>query len=102
MYHNPKLLELLDIKIFLKASKETVKKRRNERDGYVTIEGFWKDPPDYFENVVWPNYQKYHCSTSIQNIIALDTEENNIEEVLNIALIEINRALKARFTLMHQ
>lgn len=30
------------------------------RDGYVTLEGFWKDPPGYVDKIVWPNYVEAH------------------------------------------
>jgi nicotinamide/nicotinate riboside kinase len=36
---------LFDTKLFLRTSYETAKKRREARSGYVTIEGFWEDPP---------------------------------------------------------
>ncbi|AEO71342.1 uncharacterized protein THITE_2123583 [Thermothielavioides terrestris NRRL 8126] len=51
---------LLDIKLFLRASREAALRRRAARDGYVTLEGFWKDPPGYVERVVWPNYVDAH------------------------------------------
>ena len=36
--------------------------RREARNGYVTLEGFWEDPPDYFDKIVWPNYvEEHHC-----------------------------------------
>jgi nicotinamide/nicotinate riboside kinase len=38
---------LFDIKLFLRTSYETAKKRREARSGYVTLEGFWEDPPGY-------------------------------------------------------
>jgi nicotinamide/nicotinate riboside kinase len=34
------------------------KQRRESRTGYVTIEGFWADPPGYFDKIVWPNYAR--------------------------------------------
>ncbi len=34
--------------------------RREARDGYVTLEGFWKDPPGYVDKIVWPNYVEAH------------------------------------------
>ena len=37
------------------------KARREARSGYVTIEGFWEDPPGYVNDVVWPNYVKEHA-----------------------------------------
>ncbi|SPQ27678.1 0fb0de0f-c6c1-4190-8821-6d8a92a35627 [Thermothielavioides terrestris] len=51
---------LLDIKLFLRASRDAALRRRAARDGYVTLEGFWKDPPGYVERVVWPNYVDAH------------------------------------------
>lgn len=52
--------ELFDIKLFLLTRYETAKKRREARMGYVTIEGFWEDPPGYVDKIVWPNYVKDH------------------------------------------
>lgn len=52
--------ELFDVKMFLRTSYETAKRRREARQGYVTIEGFWEDPPGYVDQVVWPNYVKDH------------------------------------------
>lgn len=53
--------ELFDVKLLLRADFETAKSRREGRSGYVTIEGFWEDPPGYVEKVVWPNYVKDHA-----------------------------------------
>jgi nicotinamide/nicotinate riboside kinase len=50
----------LDIKFFLRASYARAKARREARDGYVTIEGFWTDPPGYVDKIVWPNYVDEH------------------------------------------
>lgn len=51
---------LLDLKIFLRTDYKTAKARREARSGYVTVEGFWEDPPGYVDDVVWPNYVKDH------------------------------------------
>lgn len=50
----------LDVKIFLRASYAAAKARREARDGYVTLEGFWADPPGYVDKIVWPNYVSEH------------------------------------------
>lgn len=55
------IMKLIDLKLFLLVSKEKATQRREARDGYVTIEGFWKDPPGYVENIVWPNYARAHA-----------------------------------------
>ncbi|OCL10681.1 P-loop containing nucleoside triphosphate hydrolase protein [Glonium stellatum] len=52
---------LFDIKLFLRTSYTTAKARREARSGYVTLEGFWQDPPGYVDQVVWPNYVKDHA-----------------------------------------
>lgn len=60
MFQNDKLLHLLDVKILFTASYETLKRRRESRKGYNTVAGFWVDPPNYFDDFVWPEYFKNH------------------------------------------
>jgi nicotinamide/nicotinate riboside kinase len=55
------VMEGLDIKLFLLVSRAKATARREARDGYVTLEGFWKDPPGYVERIVWPNYAESHA-----------------------------------------
>ncbi|KAK5136878.1 hypothetical protein LTR08_001800 [Meristemomyces frigidus] len=50
-----------DVKLFLRTDFKTAKGRREARSGYVTLQGFWEDPPLYVDNVVWPNYVKDHA-----------------------------------------
>ncbi|KAL8694377.1 MAG: hypothetical protein Q9218_000942 [Villophora microphyllina] len=47
---------LLNLKILLCAPYAEAKKRREARSGYDTMEGWWEDPPGYFDKVVWLNY----------------------------------------------
>ena len=54
------VMPLLDIRLFLQVSRARATERRHARDGYVTLEGFWKDPPGYVEKIVWPNYVEAH------------------------------------------
>lgn len=51
----------LDVKLFLLVSRAKATQRREARDGYVTLEGFWKDPPGYVDKIVWPNYAESHA-----------------------------------------
>lgn len=55
------LQPLFDIKILLRASFAEAQRRREARGGYVTLEGFWEDPPGYFEDVVWRSYEEGHA-----------------------------------------
>ncbi len=50
----------MDIKLFLRVSFAKAKARREARSGYVTMEGFWEDPPGYVDKIVWPNYVDDH------------------------------------------
>lgn len=61
MYHNSTLLDMLDIKLFIKADYKTLKTRRESRV-YTIDEGTWTDPPGYFDKCVWPAYYEYHRS----------------------------------------
>lgn len=53
--------DLFDIKLLLRTDHATAKARREARKGYVTLEGFWEDPPGYVDQIVWPNYVKDHA-----------------------------------------
>lgn len=55
------VMDQLDVKMLLLVSKAKATQRREARDGYVTLEGFWKDPPDYVDKIVWPNYAESHA-----------------------------------------
>ncbi|TQS39044.1 hypothetical protein Golomagni_00436 [Golovinomyces magnicellulatus] len=50
----------LDLKIFLQCSYKVAKARREERNGYITIDDYWKDPPNYVDSIVWPHYKNNH------------------------------------------
>lgn len=63
LYSPPKfsqVMSLIDVKFFLQVSRARATHRREARDGYVTLEGFWKDPPGYVDRIVWPNYVEAH------------------------------------------
>ena len=61
MYHSVEVNELIDAKFFLDVDKDVCRSRREKREGYVTVDGFWSDPPLYFDRVVWPNFLRYNA-----------------------------------------
>lgn len=61
LFHDPDIIELFDLRIFVKCSKQTLKDRRFKRSGYQTAESFWLDPPNYFDDVVYPAYSSSHA-----------------------------------------
>lgn len=60
LYQSPEIIRLLDLPVLLRGSFSVLKDRREQRSGYVTLEGFWQDPEHYFEDCVWPEYVKSH------------------------------------------
>ena len=82
LYHEPKLRELLDIKLFLRTTKEIARARRFEKPDYAgeRAEGeFWKTE-EYFHRVAWPNYVEEHSplfkSADVEGAPLLDLCEN--------------------------
>ncbi|CAB4374212.1 unnamed protein product [Rhizophagus irregularis] len=77
LYVDQDVINELDTKLFVNASYDTLKTRRENRSVYVTIEGFWVDPPNYFDDIVWPNYAK-------ANKHILDKLEKGNEKIENL------------------
>lgn len=61
LYHQQSpVIGRFDTKFLLRAEKDVLRNRRELRNGYVTMEGFWQDPPGYFDQIVWPGYERNH------------------------------------------
>ncbi|KEP53641.1 P-loop nucleoside triphosphate hydrolase [Rhizoctonia solani 123E] len=61
LYWDKEVVGHLDVKIFLHVSGDVLRKRRHERHGYHTAEGaLWRDPPNYWEQIVYPAYIQAH------------------------------------------
>lgn len=77
-----RVVDKIDVPLFLRVGYNTLEERRILRSGYTTAgkrlctrkltrpsdrvqfnpEGsFWKDPPDYWENIVYPAYSRAHA-----------------------------------------
>ncbi|KAF2803988.1 P-loop containing nucleoside triphosphate hydrolase protein [Mytilinidion resinicola] len=68
--------DLFDVRLFLRTSYRTAKARREARTGYVTLEGFWEDPPGYVDQIVWPNYVKDHSFLFQQGDVEGELDED--------------------------
>ncbi|GBE81478.1 Nicotinamide riboside kinase [Sparassis crispa] len=61
LYWHPEVVNQLDIRVLLRVPHDVLRQRRHERHGYHTAEGtLWKDPPNYWEQIVWPAYVDAH------------------------------------------
>ncbi|KAI0675076.1 P-loop containing nucleoside triphosphate hydrolase protein [Trametes maxima] len=67
LYWHPEVVDKLDVRVFLRVPEKVLKQRRHERHGYHTAvqsdpEGsLWRDPPHYWEQIVWPAYVEAHA-----------------------------------------
>ena len=62
LYHRPEIRDLLDVKLFLRTTKEKAGARRFERPGNLRGYGegaFWRTR-EYFDKIVWPEYVHEH------------------------------------------
>jgi len=62
LYHEPRIRELLDVKLLLRTTKEMARARRFEKPDYAgehAKEEFWKTNA-YFDRAVWPNHVEEH------------------------------------------
>lgn len=75
LYHDEEILDLFDVKLFFHAPYKILKARREARQGYNTVAGFWADPPNYFDDIVWPEFEKSHRFLF---------ENGNVEGSLNV------------------
>lgn len=81
LYWDQGVSEQLDCKITFTASFETLKTRRDKRQGYHTLEGYWVDPPQYFEKIVWPEYLRLNQhNVTVKDVLMINTDENSIDE----------------------
>ncbi|KAJ1304599.1 hypothetical protein OPQ81_005741 [Rhizoctonia solani] len=61
LYWDKEVVDYLDAKIFIHVSEDALRRRRHERHGYHTAEGsLWRDPPNYWEQIVYPAYLRAH------------------------------------------
>lgn len=73
--------EAFDVRLFLRTSYATAKQRREARKGYVTLEGFWEDPPGYVDQIVWPNYVQDHKFLFKKGDVEADLDAEVCEEL---------------------
>ncbi|KIK27846.1 hypothetical protein PISMIDRAFT_674139 [Pisolithus microcarpus 441] len=65
LYWDQESMDQLDIRIFLRVQHDTLSERRRERDYCIAaqsnLDGYvWRDPPQYWEHIVWPGYVAAH------------------------------------------
>ena len=60
LYNDPRIRSKFDLKLLIRAPYETLKRRRQARPGYKTLDSYWVDPPYYFDEFVYRSYKDTH------------------------------------------
>ncbi|KAI9875231.1 MAG: ribosylnicotinamide kinase, partial [Pleopsidium flavum] len=59
LYHDPVIMEMLDVKLLLRVSKAAAKERRfiRRNSGTPAVREFWRTP-EFYDKVAWPTFVK--------------------------------------------
>ncbi|KAI0033444.1 P-loop containing nucleoside triphosphate hydrolase protein [Vararia minispora EC-137] len=110
LYWDKAVVDLLDAMLFLRVPHDTLRQRREERSGYATAEGtFWRDPPGYWDQLVYPAYVDAHralfedgnIETGVPTLPGLKLFEPlrmRMDDVVERSCEVIERALRASFS----
>ncbi|KAJ6497810.1 P-loop containing nucleoside triphosphate hydrolase protein [Mycena sanguinolenta] len=94
LYWHPEVIAQLDVRIYLRVPHDVLRARRHERHGYHTAEGtLWRDPPHYWENIVYPAYvdanrevfeggdvEKGKPTGKVEKLVLLESLEMSMDE----------------------
>ncbi|KAH8119621.1 P-loop containing nucleoside triphosphate hydrolase protein [Phellopilus nigrolimitatus] len=113
LYWDEEVINSFNARIFLRVPRDVLKRRRHERHGYHTAvqsdpEGtLWRDPPHYFEQIVYPAYIRAHeriveggdveagaPSGFVKRLVLIECEKISMDEVFEKAcnaILEVSR-----------
>jgi nicotinamide/nicotinate riboside kinase len=80
LFHDPEIIRLFDLRIFVRSSYETLKTRRYNRSGYQTADSLWVDPPNYFDDIVYPAYAESHGHLFTNGDVESDLDQSKLQE----------------------
>ncbi|RKP38111.1 P-loop containing nucleoside triphosphate hydrolase protein, partial [Dimargaris cristalligena] len=82
LFHQPTTAQLFDARILISASYETIKERRLNRPNYQTLEGWWVDPPNYFDLIVWPHYLAHLPASEAHAGLVIKSDHQSVNEMV--------------------
>jgi len=108
LYWHPDVYNALDVRIFLRVPAAVLISRRNSRGGYTTAEGeLWEDPPDYWDNIVYPAYVRAHAGMfenddldkgkptgKVPELVVIDSADMGMTELLDRTCRRISNAVE--------
>ncbi|KAF9564775.1 P-loop containing nucleoside triphosphate hydrolase protein [Agrocybe pediades] len=91
LYWNKDVIEQLDVRIMLRVPHDVLKQRRHERHGYHTAEGsLWRDPPNYWETIVYPAYVEAHRDAFENGDVEHGKPTNKVENLILLESLDIS------------
>ncbi|KAF9648565.1 P-loop containing nucleoside triphosphate hydrolase protein [Thelephora ganbajun] len=112
LYWNQDVVDQIDVRVFLRAPHDVLRQRRHARHGYHTAvqsdpEGeLWRDPPNYWEQIVWPAYIEAHkhvfengnwesgvSSGNIKDLLIIDELETGMTRAVNEVCEKVKRVV---------
>ncbi|KDQ06484.1 hypothetical protein BOTBODRAFT_121444 [Botryobasidium botryosum FD-172 SS1] len=116
LYWDQAVIDAMDVRILLRTPQEILKERREQRHGYhVAVQSdcadgsFWRDPPNYWDQIVWPAYKRAHegvfesgdvengkLNGNIARLHLLEGDEMEMGEMLNATCRAALDALEAQ------
>ncbi|KAG8978180.1 ribosylnicotinamide kinase [Tulasnella sp. 427] len=100
LYWDLRIYSQLSVKAFLRVPQSVAKARREERQYYTAAAalegGYWLDPPNYWDGIVWPAFKKAHAalfadgdaengttlSEKIPDLLVLSGTETSMDQLL--------------------
>lgn len=81
LYNDDIIRSKFDLKILIRAPYDQLKKRRNARNGYQTLDSFWVDPPYYFDEFVYKSYSSTHGKLFLNNDVESEIDQERASDI---------------------
>ena len=97
LYSDPRIRSKFDLRLLIRAPYETLKRRRQARPGYKTLDSYWVDPPYYFDEFVYRSYKETHSELFVNDNVEgeLDpVKAHDIKDFVNDDGVSIADALE--------
>jgi len=99
LYWDERIVSNLDVRVFIRVP-EVISRARREARAYHTPEGdVWRDPPQYWEKVVWPAYIQAHkhifegedvmtgnLNGKVKELVLFESTETQIKDMVNTVM----------------
>lgn len=99
MYWDERIISNLDVRVFIRVPEDVARGRRESRSYYTPEGETWKDPPHYWEKIVWPAYTDAHkhlfegedikspkLSGKVNDLILFEGTETKMDDMVNTVM----------------